>query len=77
MVIFSGLKIDKLDDLQAMIDRGKIRKVIAAGSLADGAEEGRRRAGRQAVRPRPVAKTRRTRTSRTTFRGSGSSRPSG
>ncbi len=34
MVIFSGLKIDKLDDLQAMIDRGKIRKVIAAGSLA-------------------------------------------
>jgi phosphoglycerate kinase len=36
MVIFSGLKIDKLDDLQAMIDRGKIRKVIAAGSLAAG-----------------------------------------
>ena len=34
MVIFSGLKIDKLDDLEAMIDRGKIRKVIAAGSLA-------------------------------------------
>ncbi len=34
MVIFSGLKIDKLDDLQAMIARGKIRKVIAAGSLA-------------------------------------------
>ena len=34
MVIFSGLKIDKLDDLQAMIDRGAIRKVIAAGSLA-------------------------------------------
>ncbi len=36
MVVFSGLKIDKLDDLQAMIDRGKIRKVIAAGSLAAG-----------------------------------------
>lgn len=36
MVIFSGLKIDKLDDLQAMIDRGSIRKVIAAGSLAAG-----------------------------------------
>ena len=36
MVIFSGLKIDKLDDLQAMIARGKIRKVIAAGSLAAG-----------------------------------------
>ena len=34
MVIFSGLKIDKLDDLQAMIERGKIRRVIAAGSLA-------------------------------------------
>ena len=34
MVIFSGLKIDKLDDLQAMIGRGKIRTVIAAGSLA-------------------------------------------
>jgi phosphoglycerate kinase len=34
MVIFSGLKIDKLDDLQAMISRGKIQKVIAAGSLA-------------------------------------------
>jgi phosphoglycerate kinase len=34
MVIFSGLKIDKLDDLQAMIERGRIRKVIAAGSLA-------------------------------------------
>ncbi|MEN6457690.1 MAG: phosphoglycerate kinase [Thermoguttaceae bacterium] len=34
MVVFSGLKIDKLDDLEAMIGRGKIRKVIAAGSLA-------------------------------------------
>jgi phosphoglycerate kinase len=34
MVIFSGLKIDKLDDLEAMIARGKIRKLIAAGSLA-------------------------------------------
>jgi len=34
VVIFSGLKIDKLDDLQAMIDRGMIRKVIAGGSLA-------------------------------------------
>jgi 3-phosphoglycerate kinase len=36
LVIFSGLKIDKLDDLQAMIDRGSIRKIIAAGSLAAG-----------------------------------------
>ena len=34
MVIFSGLKIDKLDDLQAMIDRGSIRTIITAGSLA-------------------------------------------
>ena len=34
LVVFSGLKIDKLDDLEAMIARGKIRKVIAAGSLA-------------------------------------------
>lgn len=34
LVIFSGLKIDKLDDLQAMVDRGRIRRVIAAGSLA-------------------------------------------
>ena len=34
LVIFSGLKIDKLDDLEAMINRGKIRQVFAAGSLA-------------------------------------------
>jgi phosphoglycerate kinase len=34
MVIFSGLKIDKLDDLEAMINRGKIRLVLSAGSLA-------------------------------------------
>ncbi len=34
LVVFSGLKIDKLDDLQAMIDRGTIRWVFAAGSLA-------------------------------------------
>jgi phosphoglycerate kinase len=34
LVIFSGLKIDKLDDLRAMIDRGTIRWVFAAGSLA-------------------------------------------
>ncbi len=34
LVIFSGLKIDKLDDLQAMIERGKIIRVFAAGSLA-------------------------------------------
>jgi phosphoglycerate kinase len=34
LVIFSGLKIDKLDDLEAMIGRGKILRVISAGSLA-------------------------------------------
>lgn len=34
LVVFSGLKIDKLDDLQAMIDRGTIRWVFTAGSLA-------------------------------------------
>lgn len=34
VVVFSGLKTDKLDDLQAMIDRGHIRKVFTAGSLA-------------------------------------------
>jgi phosphoglycerate kinase len=34
LVIFSGLKIDKLDDLSAIIDRGAVRCVIAAGSLA-------------------------------------------
>jgi phosphoglycerate kinase len=34
LVIFSGLKNDKLDDLEAMIDRGTIRLVLAAGSLA-------------------------------------------
>ena len=34
LVIFSGLKIDKLDDLSAMIGRGTIQMVLAAGSLA-------------------------------------------
>jgi phosphoglycerate kinase len=34
LVIFSGLKADKLDDLEAMVSRGKIRRVFAAGSLA-------------------------------------------
>jgi 3-phosphoglycerate kinase len=34
LVIFSGLKIDKLDDLEAMVNRGKIRRLFAAGSLA-------------------------------------------
>jgi phosphoglycerate kinase len=40
LVIFSGLKIDKLDDLQAMIDRGTIRWVFAAGSLAMALKKG-------------------------------------
>jgi phosphoglycerate kinase len=34
LVVSSGLKIDKLDDLEAMIGRGTIRRVFAAGSLA-------------------------------------------
>ncbi len=34
LVVFSGLKIDKLDDLEAMVNRGNIRLVLAAGSLA-------------------------------------------
>jgi len=34
LVVFSGLKIDKLDDLEAMVGRGTIRHVFAAGSLA-------------------------------------------
>lgn len=36
LVISSGLKIDKLDDLEAMINRGKVRWVFTAGSLAMG-----------------------------------------
>jgi phosphoglycerate kinase len=34
LVVFSGLKTDKLDDLEGMINRGKIIRVLAAGSLA-------------------------------------------
>ncbi|HEY1601547.1 MAG TPA: phosphoglycerate kinase [Pirellulales bacterium] len=34
LVIFSGLKADKLDDLEAMIARGTVRWVFTAGSLA-------------------------------------------
>ena len=34
LVVFSGIKIDKMDDLEAMINRGAIRMVISAGSLA-------------------------------------------
>ena len=34
LVIFSGIKIDKLDDLEAIIGRGKVRTIFSAGSLA-------------------------------------------
>ncbi|RIK80834.1 MAG: phosphoglycerate kinase [Planctomycetota bacterium] len=34
LVVFSGLKTDKLDDLEAIISRGRVRWVFAAGSLA-------------------------------------------
>jgi len=36
LVIFSGMKINKLDDLQQILNRGQVRMVIAAGSLAIG-----------------------------------------
>jgi phosphoglycerate kinase len=35
LVVFSGLKADKLDDLEAMIHRGKITRVFAAGALSN------------------------------------------
>ncbi|MFO0885738.1 MAG: phosphoglycerate kinase [Pirellulales bacterium] len=34
LVVFSGIKIDKLDDLEAMISRGTISTIFSAGSLA-------------------------------------------
>jgi len=34
LVIFSGIKIDKLDDLEAIIARGTVRAIFSAGSLA-------------------------------------------
>jgi len=34
LVIFSGIKINKLDDLEQILNRGRVRMVIAAGSLA-------------------------------------------
>jgi phosphoglycerate kinase len=34
LVIFSGLKVDKLDDLQAIINRGKVIRVFVAGALS-------------------------------------------
>jgi phosphoglycerate kinase len=34
LVIFSGIKIDKLDDLEAMIGRGKLTRIVSGGSLS-------------------------------------------
>ncbi len=34
LVIFSGLKTDKLDDLEAIVGRGKVKQVFAAGALS-------------------------------------------
>jgi phosphoglycerate kinase len=34
LVIFSGIKTDKLDDLEAMIARGTVRTIFSGGSLA-------------------------------------------
>ncbi|HEX5105960.1 MAG TPA: phosphoglycerate kinase, partial [Pirellulaceae bacterium] len=34
LVVFSGIKIDKLDDLEAIIARGSVRTIFSAGSLA-------------------------------------------
>jgi len=34
LVIFSGIKINKLDDLAQILNRGQVKMVIAAGSLA-------------------------------------------
>ncbi len=34
LVVFSGIKTDKLDDLEAMIARGTVRTIFSAGSLA-------------------------------------------
>ncbi len=40
LVVFSGLKIDKLDDLEAMIGRGTVQVVFTAGSLAMALKKG-------------------------------------
>lgn len=34
LAVFSGIKIDKLDDMEAMISRGSIKQIFASGSLA-------------------------------------------
>jgi phosphoglycerate kinase len=40
LVVFSGIKIDKLDDLEAMIARGTIRTIYSAGTLAMALKKG-------------------------------------
>jgi len=40
LVVFSGLKIDKLDDLDAVIGRGAVKVVFVAGSLAMALKKG-------------------------------------
>ncbi|MHB1033360.1 MAG: phosphoglycerate kinase [Pirellulales bacterium] len=40
LIVSSGLKADKLDDLSAMIDRGIVRLVFTAGSLAMALKKG-------------------------------------
>ena len=34
LVVFSGLKVDKLDDLEGIINRGKVLRVFVAGALS-------------------------------------------
>ena len=75
LVVFSGLKTDKLDDLEAMIQRGAIRYVFTGGSLAMALKK-----PTPSLRARISAwvsrKIRPTKTSRTTSTPSGSNRPS-
>ena len=40
-VVFSGLKINKLDDLEGIVERGKLILIIAAGSLATALKKAR------------------------------------
>ena len=77
LVIFSGLKTDKLDDLEAMIDRGKIRRVFAAGSLAMALRKAAAELDGKKCLPRRGRRSGPQRASRTTSRASASSRPSG
>ena len=67
LVVFSGLKIDKLDDLEAMIDRGKIIARVRRRLAGDGAAQGGRRSSTARTFASASPKIRPTRTSRTTF----------